>query len=214
MVGRCCDAVPRLIIKSCRERSCSNTSTHRHTLSLTTRTHTRQGQLPQIRLLPAAVEFPPLSPLCALLSSRTMEWKPLPPQQPPAAPSSPKSWNLGHTADMSAARGLLAAGSIRKQSTQRSPFSWGSPPALLQPLQPQRPPTRRYMCMCDMCVCVHCAGRCKKLSSLPEPKLCIVREPRRIEAVRPRKVAARFAAPPWGRCDRQAHVCVSASDAR
>lgn len=154
MVGRCCDAVPRLIIKSCRERSCSNTSTHRHTLSLTTRTHTRQGQLPQIRLLPAAVEFPPLSPLCALLSSRTMEWKPLPPQQPPAAPSSPKSWNLGHPADMSAARGLLAAGSIRKQSTQRSPFSWGSPPATTATTTTPHPQVHvhvRHVRVCALC---------------------------------------------------------------
>lgn len=212
MVGGCCDAVPRLIIKSCRERSCSNTSTHRHTLSLTTRTHTHaKDSSPKFASCPPLSSFRP-SPLCVpcflLEPWNGSLFLPSSPQRPPAAP------NLGTLGTRRTCR-LPGASLQRARFGNRAhsarPFL-GAP--LLQPLQPQRPPTRRYMCMCDMCVCVHCAGRCKKLSSLPEPKLCIVREPRRIEAVRPRKVAARFAAPPWGRCDRQAHVCVSASDAR
>ena len=185
-------------------RSCSITSTqrqrHRHTHNARARRQPAlcQGpQLPQICLLPAARVSAPLP--CFL--SRTMKWKPPPPQQPPAPPN---LGALGHTADMSPARGLLAAGWIRKQTQGACPFLGGSS---------RHPctPTPRYMCY--KCVCALCA-RCKSYRASRSQNSASYEIPRRIEAGRPCKVVARFAAPPWGCCDRRAHVCVSASDAR
>ena len=189
------------------QRSCSNTSTQAR--GTDTHNHVVSPSPP----VPKSPPIPPSSPPARRSSLRPSAlifflepWDrslvlPAAPEQPPSSPKPWKPWaHGGHVP----CQGPPCSGLDSETGMEGLALFLG---ATVCP-----PPTYKHKCAA--CAHLHCPPGATRVSSLLGTKtLHRTTSPSDLSG-RPRKVTARFAAPPRGRCDRQAQVCVSASDAR